>query len=120
TLVGNAVQQARAAGCDPVIVVTGCAAEQVAAAVADLPCRCVENKGWEAGMGTSVQAGVAALASMAAPPERVLLMVCDQSLVAGTDLRALVEAARKSPGGVAAASYGGAPGVPACLSWRYK
>lgn len=71
-------------------------------------------------MGSSVQAGVAALTDLPRAPEQVLLMVCDQPLLEGDDFRELAEAARNSPSGIAATSYSGYPGVPACFSWRHR
>lgn len=60
-LVRRAVRAALAAGLDPVIVVLGHQAEAAEAALAGLGCRTVRNPGWEAGMTSSLRAGVAAL-----------------------------------------------------------
>jgi CTP:molybdopterin cytidylyltransferase MocA len=57
-----------AAGCEPVIVVIGAAAEQVAAELADEPADLVEATDWEEGMGASLRAGLTALQRLADPP----------------------------------------------------
>lgn len=63
------------AGLDPVIVVTGAYADQVEAALLNLPVQCIFNPDWETGQGTSVAAGVKAL------PEKVgsaVFLLADQ------------------------------------------
>lgn len=88
-LVRWAVEAALAAGLGPVVVVTGAAAEAVAAAVSDLPVRTVHNPDHPAGMGRSVAAGVAALG----PEVRAaVVLLGDQPLVPPELLRALVRA----------------------------
>ena len=49
------------AGLSPVVIVTGAAAPQVRAAVADLPVLLIHNPDWEAGQSTSVRCGLRAL-----------------------------------------------------------
>jgi molybdenum cofactor cytidylyltransferase len=48
-------------GLAQIVVVTGWDKDRVAAALEDLPTRCVENPNWRSGMGTSIAAGVVAL-----------------------------------------------------------
>jgi CTP:molybdopterin cytidylyltransferase MocA/uncharacterized damage-inducible protein DinB len=56
------------AGCAPVLVVTGAEADAVAAELAGLPVQLVHHPGWADGMGTTIAAGVAALAAAPATP----------------------------------------------------
>ncbi|MGH3466558.1 MAG: nucleotidyltransferase family protein, partial [Thermocrispum sp.] len=50
-----------AAGCDPVLVVLGAAAEEVRAAAVLSPARVVRNPDWASGLASSLRAGLAAL-----------------------------------------------------------
>ncbi len=86
-LVAHVADQALAAGLTPVIVVLGCQAEAVRAALGARPVQTAMNWRWEAGLGTSLQAGLAAL-----PPETeaAVFLQCDQPLVGAALLRALV------------------------------
>jgi molybdenum cofactor cytidylyltransferase len=61
-LVRIAAEQALASRASPVIVVTGHQREQVEAALAGLPVRFVHNQDYAAGLGTSLKAGIAAVA----------------------------------------------------------
>lgn len=57
-LVRHAAETAAAAGLDPVIVVTGYAAEQVEQALAGLPVKIVLNPEWESGQASSIRVGL--------------------------------------------------------------
>lgn len=73
-LVERAVEVAVAAGCAPVVVVLGAAAAEIRAA-ADLGgAVAVDNPDWESGMGSSLRAGLAALAATGADAAVVLLV----------------------------------------------
>ncbi len=86
----------RTVGADPVIVVVGRHAAEIRAG-ADLGgAAVVENRDWEDGRTSSIQAGLAAV-----PPEcaATLLANVDQPLVAPETLESLVRAYRESPEG---------------------
>ncbi len=87
--VRSAAETALAAGLAPVVVVTGCQAEEVEAAVAGLPVERVRNPDWATGQSSSVRAGTRCL-----PPETgaAIFLVADQPQVTAEVIRALVEA----------------------------
>lgn len=73
-LVERAADTLRAAGCAPVLVVVGAAADRVRAE-ADLgDARVVGNADWDTGMGSSLRAGLAAAAETGAVAAAVLLV----------------------------------------------
>lgn len=76
------------------VVVTGCEAERVAAELEDLPLETVLNRDWASGMGASIACGARALDRSV---DGILLMVCDQWRLRGTDLETLAEAWRAQP-----------------------
>jgi len=86
-LVAHVADTALAAGLDPVVVVLGCRAEDVGAALEDRPVQVAMNWRWEEGLSTSVQIGLAML-----PPDvdAALFLQCDQPLVTPELLRRLV------------------------------
>jgi nicotine blue oxidoreductase len=118
-------------GCDPLLVVVGAAADEVAAlvTVADLPgpaCRAVRvvrASDWAEGMGASLRAGLSALtaasgltpgrAPVQAPVQGVVVGLVDTPGVTVEVVRRLVGAA--SPSVLARAAYGGVPGHPVLL-----
>lgn len=83
-----AARKALQAGLSPVVVVTGAHAQEVKAAVSDLPVQVVENAAWAEGQSTSLIAGLKALPSFCAG---VIFLLADQPQVTPQVLQALVE-----------------------------
>ncbi|MET9551760.1 nucleotidyltransferase family protein [Streptomyces sp. NPDC006645] len=109
-LVEHAVRSLREGGCERVHVVLGAATDEVRAR-AELPgCVLVDNPEWAAGMGSSLRAGLASLKAAPAHAAALVLLV-DQPGI-GPAAVARVRAAYRSPGTLAAASYGGERGHP--------
>lgn len=104
TLLERTVRTAREAGCSPVVVVLGAAAEQIVAACDLSDAVVVVNEFWAEGMGASVRLGVAEVQGA----DGVVLMTCDQPAVTAGHLRALM-----ASGEVAGSAYAGRVGVPA-------
>jgi CTP:molybdopterin cytidylyltransferase MocA len=73
-LVERAVATARAAGCVPVVVVLGPEAAQVRVQAALPDVVLVEHEGWKAGLGSSLRAGLDALAAVDVDAAVVLLV----------------------------------------------
>lgn len=94
------------------LVVVGCEADAVHAALGDLPVQRVDCADWQRGMGASLRAGLSML------PEAIcgaLIVVCDQPLLDAAHLAALLGAWRRQPARAAASYYAGRLGVPALL-----
>ncbi|MFD5315449.1 NTP transferase domain-containing protein [Streptomyces sp. NPDC127098] len=102
----------RAAGCDPVVVVLGAAAERVRERAELTGCLPVDNPAWESGMGSSLRVGLAAVSRAGAGAALVALV--DQPGV-GAAAMARVAAAYRSPESLAAAAYGGRRGHPVLI-----
>lgn len=114
TLVEHAVRVLREGGCERVFVVLGAARAEVRARARLTGCVLVDNPDWAAGMGTSLRAGLERLRSEAEGgpgPEAVLVSLVDQPGI-GPSAVARVRRAYRSPGTLAAASYGGRRGHP--------
>lgn len=110
-LVERAVGVARAAGCAPVVVVLGAAAADVRS-VADLGAAVVvDNPDWESGMGSSLRAGLAAVAATDAGAAVVLLV--DMPGVTAAAVRRVGSLA--GPDALAMAGYGDRRGHPVLL-----
>jgi molybdenum cofactor cytidylyltransferase len=109
TLVEHAVEQALAAGFDPVIVVVGAEADSVRATLSARPVTLIENTIWHLGMGSSIAAGVGVLAEAHA----VAIMLADQPLVESRHLREMQALLDASEAPAVAAQYNGTFGVPA-------
>jgi len=99
-----------------VVVVTGAHAEEVEAAVAD-SAHAVRNLDWKTGMGSSLACGASAVEADAV--QGILVLLCDQPLIAAADLVSLVRLWQNSAQLPAACGYGDRIGVPAVFpsSW---
>ena len=104
TLLERAVRTARAAGCAPVVVVLGAAAERVRERCDLGGAVVIVNPEWDEGMASSVRAGIGAVGAV----DGVVLMTCDQPAVTAEHLRALM-----AGGEATASAYAGRRGVPA-------
>lgn len=116
TLVGHAVGTAAAAGCDPVLVVTGAHREPVERSLSDARVIVVPNPDWTEGQGASLKAGVSALRERCPAARGVLLLTCDQPRLTADVLRRLVSAWEESGLPMAACVYEGVAGVPAVFA----
>jgi CTP:molybdopterin cytidylyltransferase MocA len=126
--VAAAVRVLAAGGCDPVLVVVGAEAEEVAALVPP-PALVVVADGWVEGMGASLRTGLAELAASAGPEvEAVLVGLVDTPGVTPAVAGRLVATATGPASAAGAAThhgrgtavllragYGGVPGHPVVL-----
>jgi molybdenum cofactor cytidylyltransferase len=105
TLLERAIRVCGEAGCEPVVVVLGASADAVREGCALGDAVVVLNAEWAEGMGSSVRAGLRALAADA---EGCVIMTCDMPAVSADHLRALMVT-----GGITASAYTRRRGVPA-------
>jgi molybdenum cofactor cytidylyltransferase len=108
-IVRHAVEGVRAAGLDPVLVVTGPDPAAIEAALTGLDVRIVVNPAPEAGQAGSVRAGVAALPAAA---DTVVIALGDQPSLAPDIIPALLAAHRASGRPIVAPRYQDGPGNP--------
>jgi nicotine blue oxidoreductase len=109
-LLDRAVRTLRAAGCAPVLVVLGARVSDVLAAVGT-GIEVVTNEEWTTGMGSSLRAGLAALAGRA---DAAVVSLVDQPGVTVATVERLVTS-WTADGRAAVATYGGAPRNPVLL-----
>ncbi|MFI6305098.1 NTP transferase domain-containing protein [Amycolatopsis thailandensis] len=102
------------AGCAPVRVVLGAAADEVRALLPE-PGIAVVAEGWESGMGASLRAGLRALEATDAKAAVVLLV--DLPGVGAEVVRRVAAGADENT--VARAAYDGVPGHPVVLGRRW-
>lgn len=108
TFVGHVVDRARAAGCDPIVVVQGAHAIPASEVV---PARLVANARWAEGPTTSLRVGLAAMG----PQDAVVVATVDRPHVAAATWIRLVEAARGRPEAVWQPRFEGRRGHPLVL-----
>ena len=105
-----------AAGFDHVVIVIGAHADEMWAALKDLPVRVIENRDWELGQSTSLSAGMCAIQHSS---DRVCLLLGDQPFLKAETLRALQEESDKFPDEIIVPFYKGKRGNPIIVPSRY-
>jgi molybdenum cofactor cytidylyltransferase len=108
SFVGHVVDRARAAGCEPIVVVQGAHAIALSEVA---PARLVANARWADGPTTSLQVGLAAMG----PLDVVVVATVDRPHVAPATWAALVAAARGQPEAVWQPRFDGRRGHPLVL-----
>ena len=108
-LVRRATDVLADSGCAPVLVVIGAQAPQVRAVAPELTF--VENADWDSGMGSSLRAGLAALAGTSA--EAAVVLLVDMPGVTSAAVRRV--AALASADALATGGYGDRRGHPVLL-----
>lgn len=109
SFVGCVVDLARAAGCAPIIVVTG-AIDLGGEALA--PAVLVPNPDWPMGQLCSLQRGLAAALERRADAPALLVLTVDRPHLRPGTVSALVEAWRRDPAGLWQPEHGGRRGHP--------
>ena len=119
TLLRHSVDAASDGGCDPVVVVLGCGADDLRTELAGLPVTIAVNERWNEGIGGSVRRGVETVISSSQPVDGVLLMLCDQPQVTADVVRRVRESYDGRAGRCVACEYAGTVGPPAIFdrSW---
>jgi len=105
TLVERTVRICREAGCQPVVVVLGAAADQVRSACSLDEAVVVVNENWQEGMASSISRGLSALDPGV---EGCVITTCDMPAVSQDHLRRLA-----ATGELTASAYAGRQGAPA-------
>ena len=92
-LVSSVVHALHAGGCDPIVVVLGAYADEVALALIEnaTTVHLVPNRAWREGMGSSIRAGIAAMSThgMMQDVGAVLVAACDMPSANGAHFAAL-------------------------------
>jgi molybdenum cofactor cytidylyltransferase len=117
-LVHEAAARAATVAGQSVTIVIGAHARDVAPALRQSAASVVVNRDWEEGLASSIRTAV-----RTAPPrcDGLLLVLSDQPAVTADDLKRLHAAWRRHPVLIAAALYGGAPGLPALFPrWAFS
>jgi molybdenum cofactor cytidylyltransferase len=109
TLLGHVLDVVLAAGLDPVVVVVGCEAERVSAAVEGRPVRVVVNARWAEGLSASVRAGFDAIDPQCGA---ALFVLADQPGITREVIAALVQRHRQTLAPIVVPTCRGQRGTP--------
>ncbi|HEY7445501.1 MAG TPA: nucleotidyltransferase family protein, partial [Vicinamibacterales bacterium] len=110
TLVHRAVRRVVDAGLDPVFVVLGHEADRIREAIGSLECQTVFNPNYEAGVNSSLRAGIHAVSESSA--QAAVVVLADMPFVTTAMIRTLVDEFRKSDGPLVISDYQGINAPP--------
>jgi molybdenum cofactor cytidylyltransferase len=109
TLLQSALYAAQQSNCEPVLVVLGANADQIALSV---DANILYNKDWSEGIASSIRMAIGELEKYPAVTS-VILMLCDQPFVSASILNALISKQTETGKLIIACTYNGTTGVPA-------
>lgn len=118
-LVCHAARTLVDAGLDPVVVVVGHEADQVRAAVADLPVETIENDAYESGQSTSVGAGIGAIRDRNRAVDAAIIALGDMPYVDPETIETLVGGYGEGVADALAPSYRGDRGNPVLFDRQF-
>jgi molybdenum cofactor cytidylyltransferase len=110
TLVHRAVRRVVNAGLDQVFVVLGHEADRVREAIGSLKCQTVFNPNYEAGVNSSLRAGIHAVSESSA--QAAVVVLADMPFVTTAMIRTLVNEFRTSDGPLVISDYQGINAPP--------
>ncbi len=113
TLLRRAAETLVDSGCDPVTVVLGAELERSRAEVDGLPLNVCVNSKWQAGMSSSLTAGLRSILDLEPELTAVVVTLCDQPNISTEDIDTLISEFRQTRSSAVAAEYNGKVGVPA-------
>lgn len=116
-LVVKAIDEARAAGLSPIVVVTGGDAEAVEPLV-PADAKIVRNATWEAGQGSSIRVAIREL-EWGAAVDAAIIILADQPAVTAEHLSEMVTLFDSGTVSLVGSEYGGTTGAPALFDCRY-
>ncbi|WP_175633152.1 nucleotidyltransferase family protein [Pedobacter ghigonis] len=115
-LIDIVTEAAIESGFSPVLTVLGGHAKQLAA---KLKTDFIINQQWEAGISTSIVAGVSAMLQRNSDLDSVILSVSDQPFINAAIFKTLFEAQQISGKGIVASQYASTLGTPVIFTQKY-
>lgn len=113
TVLEHILDQARKAGLENRVVVSGAHHHELLAVARPAAIRVCHHPDWEQGMGSSLARGIAYVEEHFPNAGAVLVLLSDQPFVTAKYLREMLGASVASPSVMIASRYGDAAGVPA-------
>jgi molybdenum cofactor cytidylyltransferase len=113
TVLENILSELDVAGLRDIVLVSGAHHKQISEGLAKKNIRICFNKGWEAGMGSSLKTGVQHIEDAYPEKHGLLVLLSDQPLISGAYLKEMLGSSQMHPGHIIATAYGKGEGVPA-------
>jgi len=119
TILGNAVNQARASIAKTIYVVLGAKEEVIKAEVNLESCHIIQNANWKNGLGSSIAAGIDFVVSEEIVHDAMLIMLADQPLIDSNYLNKMMGNWIGNTNKIITTQYDGRSGVPAIFGKEF-
>jgi molybdenum cofactor cytidylyltransferase len=119
TLLGYAIDHARATEASEVVVVLGANADKIKASIAERGISILQNNKWKSGMGSSISCGMQYVLAENEYCKGALVMLCDQPMINTAYLQKLMATFRKEKFELVGTQYGNKVGTPAIFGRSY-
>jgi molybdenum cofactor cytidylyltransferase len=117
TFLQHIIGEAKNAGLDPVICVTGYKSDLITKSISRMKVKVVYNEHWQEGMGSGISAGIKQ--ALPSDVDSVILAVSDQPYVSSDLFETMVKWKDQSGKGIVACTYAGTLGTPVLFSKDY-
>jgi molybdenum cofactor cytidylyltransferase len=119
TLLQHIIDEVKATKNTTLLVVTGCYHTLIEQALLHQQIPLINNEQWQAGMGSSIQTGMAYLLQHYPDASNILIMVCDQPFITENLLHQMMATKESTGKGIVACTYAGAIGTPVLFDKKY-
>lgn len=119
TFLQHAIDEIKGSGAHNLVVVTGCYHQQLTPILLPQQIDFIENKNWDEGMGTSIQAGVARILQQYPHSENIIIAVCDQPYISSSLFDRLIAANTETGKSIIASVYNGTAGTPVLFDKKH-
>lgn len=119
TLLQHVIDEAKHAGVNPIVVVTGANANEVSTSIADSNVSIVFNKDWSKGMASGIVVGVDKMKMLNKDLEKIIIAVCDQPFISAALFNQLDQIQQESGKPIVASAYENTIGTPVLFTQKY-
>lgn len=113
TLINRLIGIVKSAGDLPITLVLGAFSEEIIHQLPDTDVQLVVNPDWQEGMGSSISAGVSHIMQYNPEVDGIIILVCDQPHITGSEISGLIREQRSTEKPIVACAYNGTLGTPA-------
>lgn len=119
TLIQHIIDEAIESGAEPIVLVTGANADDVAKKIKDENATIVFNETWKDGMASSIVAGLKKAITLNNDIEKIIIAVCDQPFITANLFQQLYQKQNESTQHIVASAYSDTIGTPALFTQKY-
>ncbi|TCD26576.1 nucleotidyltransferase family protein [Pedobacter psychrodurus] len=119
TLLQTVIDEALKTNCQPVIVVLGANAKEIASQHQNNQVSFVINEDWENGMASSIVAGLSTMIKNNSEIESIIIAVADQAFIKMSNINNLIEKQKETGKNIIASTYAETIGTPVLFRKDY-